>query len=292
MHTYKKAIREKDLVLSAELPLRPDMSAADVVRSATPLAANVDGILLTDNQYGQTHMSQIAAASLLLGAHFDPIVQLCCRNRNRIALISELLGMQALGVTSIMLIRGNKVPDGIVPRPKSVMDMQARQLIATAQTIKDDDHLGGDDFLVVASGTVHEPPPGWVAQELHAKGSAGAQVIITQLCFDVCLMKRYMAVLVAQKVVRELNVVVSLATLPSAEVATWLRDNRRRALIPDDVIERLAQAVDPEIEGVAICSEVMQQYAEIPGISGINLMTPGSLDTLVAAVSTSGLRAD
>ena len=105
-------------------------------------------------------------------------------------------------------------------------------------------------------------------------------------------MKRYMAVLVAQNVVRELNIVVSLATLPSAEVATWLRDNRRRALIPDDVIERLAQAVDPEIEGVAICVEAMQQYAEIPGISGINLMTPGSLDTLVAAVSTSGLRAD
>ena len=84
------------------------MSAPDVVADAQSLFANVDGIVLTDNQYGLTHMSTTAAASLLLGSAIDPIVQLSCRNRNRTALISELLGTRALGVTSVMLIEGAK----------------------------------------------------------------------------------------------------------------------------------------------------------------------------------------
>ncbi len=290
MNTYKEATRSKNFVLSAELPMHPNMSAVHTVRAATALATSVDGIVLTDNQYGQTHMSPIAAASLLLRRGVDPIVQLCCRNRNRTALVSELLGMRAIGVTSVLLIQGNKVPDGFEPRPRSVMDMQAKELISTAQTINLDEDLAGDDFLILAAGTVHDPQPGWQPEELEGKTTAGAQVIITQLCFDVEMLKRYMAYLVAQKLVHKMSFVISLATLPSADVAKWLRDNRRRALIPPDVIVRLEQSVDAEAEGVAICCELLQQYAEIPGVSGVNLITPGDPDTINAAVRDSGLR--
>ena len=269
--------------------MHPQSSAADAVSGAAALSACVDGVVLTDNQYGQTHMSPLAAASLLLEAGVDPIVQLCCRNRNRTALVSELLGMRAIGVTSVMLIQGNKVPDGFEPRPRSVMDMQAKELISTAQTINLDEDLAGEDFLIIASGTVHDPQPGWQPEELVGKTSAGAQVIITQLCFDVEMLKRYMAYLVAQKLVHQMSFVISLATLPSADVARWLRDNRRRALIPPDIIKRLEQSVDGEAEGVAICSELLRQYAEIPGISGVNLISPGDPGTIAAAVRDSGL---
>lgn len=276
-------------MLSAELPLLPDMTAQDVVASGQLLAADVDGVLLTDNEYGQTHMSPTIAATLLKANHIDPIVQLSCRNRNRIALLSELLGLRALGVTSVMLIQGNKVPKEFMPRPKSVMDMHAKELIATARMINEDEKIDGR-FHILASGTVHDPQPGWRSEELHAKADAGAQTILTQLCFDMEILKRYMKNLVEQRYLHKANVVVSLGTLPDANTARQMRDTRRRALIPMEIINRLDQSADSEAEGVSICSELIQQCSEIPGVSGVNLVTAGSLDTISAAVTASGLR--
>lgn len=292
MNTYHQAFAEKEFVLSAELPLKPSMSAPDVVADAQSLFANVDGIVLTDNQYGLTHMSTTAAASLLLGSAIDPIVQLSCRNRNRTALISELLGTRALGVTSVMLIEGAKVPKGFEPRPKSVLDMNTKELIATAKLINEDENVSGENFLIVTSGTAHHPQVGWEPEELIAKADAGATIIMTQLCFDVDLLKRYMSNLVAKRMTHRVQFIVSLATLPSASIAEFLRDNRRRALIPPAVIKRLTQSADAEAEGVAICSELLQRYAEIPGIRGANLMTLGAVDTIGAAIEASGVRSE
>jgi methylenetetrahydrofolate reductase (NADPH) len=290
LNTYLQAFAEREFVLSAELPLKPGMSATDVVADAGSLFENVDGVVLTDNQYGVTHMSTTAAASLLIGSGIDPIVQLSCRNRNRTALVSELLGTRALGVTSLLLIEGAKVPKGFEPRPKSVLDMNTKELIATAQLINEDEKISGEDAQIITTGTVHQPQPGWEPEEMNAKADAGATIIVTQLCFDADLLRRYMSALVAKKMTHRLQFIVSLATLPSAHIAEFLRDNRRRALIPPAVIKRLQQSLDAEAEGVAICSELLQQYAEIPGIRGVNLMTLGSVDTIGSAVNASGIR--
>ena len=89
------------------------------------LRGYVDAILITDNQSGRIHMSTLAAGALLIDAGVDPIVQLSCRNRNRISLLSDLLGCLALGITSISLVRGDRVPDDFQPRPKAIMDVNA-----------------------------------------------------------------------------------------------------------------------------------------------------------------------
>ena len=264
------------------------MNADDVISGGRSLAGSVDGILLTDNEYGQTHMSTSIAAGLLLAKDVDPIVQLSCRNRNRIALLGELLGLRAMGVSSVMLIQGNKVPKEYLPRPKSVMDMHAKELIATASMINDDEKIAGS-FHILASGTVHDPQPGWRSEELHAKTAAGAQTILTQLCFDVELLKRYMQNLAEQRFLHQANVIVSLGTLTDAGTAKMMRDTRRRALIPAETVDRLSQARDPQAEGVAICAELMQQYAEIPGVSGVNLVTAGEIELIGASIDASGL---
>jgi len=290
LNRYHQAYIERDFIFSAELPLKPNMSAPDVIADAQLLYENVDGIMLTDNQYGSTHMSTTAAASLLLGSAIDPILQLSCRNRNRTALISELLGARALGVSSVMLIEGVKVPKGFEPRPKSVLDMSTKDLIATAALINSDENLSGPKLNIISSGTVHSPQPGWQPEELTAKADAGATSVISQLCFDVDLLKRYMSNLVAKRMTHRMQFIVSLATLPSARIAEFMRDNRRRALIPPEVIKRLEQSADAESEGVAICSELLQQYEEIPGVRGVNIMTLGSVDTIGAAIQASGIR--
>ena len=96
--------------------------------------------------------------------------------------------------------------------------------------------------------------------------------------------------MVAKRMTHRMQFIISLATLPSARIAEFMRDNRRRALIPPEVIKRLEQSADAESEGVAICSELLQQYEEIPGVRGVNITTLGSVDTIGAAIQASGLR--
>tara|TARA_B100002003_G_C14156493_1_gene556910 strand:+ start:1930 stop:2811 length:882 start_codon:yes stop_codon:yes gene_type:complete len=289
LSAFYEACVSKELVVTAELPLLPDATASTVIADAKSLSTHVDGLLLTDNQYGQVHMSPMAAAGFLIGAGLDPIVQLSCRNRNRIALISEILGFRAMGVSSLMLIQGTKVPKNYQPRPAAVMDMQPRELIATAKLINEDDGLGRHEFLIAASGTIHDRKAAPQQEELLAKANAGARLIITQICFDIELLKRYISDLVSRKLTHRLQIFISLAAPPSAAKASFLRDNRRRALVPDAIIRRLEQSVDAEAEGVAIASELIQQYAEIPGVTGINLVPVDSLETAKSAIELSGV---
>ena len=130
---FRDALASKDFVITAELPLTPDATEKSLVDDATMLEGCVDGILLTDNQYGRPHMAPSSAASILLRNSFDPIVQISCRNRNRIALLGELLGARAIGVDTLVLVRGSKLPNSYKPRPKAVMDMDAKELIVTAK---------------------------------------------------------------------------------------------------------------------------------------------------------------
>lgn len=288
--SFKGALRSKNFVVTAELPLTPDSTSETMLADARLLRDSVDGYLLTDNQYGQPHMAPSMAASILLNNGFDPILQLSCRNRNRIALIGELLGARAIGVDSLMLVRGSIIPEGYKPRPKAVMDTDAKDLIATAKMINEDEKLGAsNDFLIGTSATVHDPAPDWYPEELLAKVDSGAQLIITQVCFNTEVLRHYMDFLVSQKLVRRVSVIVSIAVILSAELAVWLRDNQRRAIVPDTIIERLRQAADPAQEGIDLCAGIVQEIADIPGVSGLNFAAAGNLDTIPRILAISGV---
>ena len=288
--SFRDALASKDFVVTAELPLTPDATAKSLVEDATMLKGCMDGILLTDNQYGRPHMAPSAAAGILLANGFDPIVQLSCRNRNRIALLGELLGARATGVKTLMLVRGSKLPIAYKPRPKAVMDMDEKELIVTAKKINDDENLNPETgFLIATSATVHDPEPGWHPEELIAKTDAGAQLIITQLCLDTDILRRYMDFLVQQNLVRRLNVIVSVAVVLSAEIAEWLRGTRRRAIVPQAVIDRLNKAKDPEKEGIEACSEMLREIATIPGVSGVNFVAAGNLGMIPDIIGRSGV---
>jgi methylenetetrahydrofolate reductase (NADPH) len=291
LNTFKEANRSKDFSLSSEIFLKPETNA-EMIREASALLRDcVDGILITDNQFGQLHMSTLAAAALLVQNGVDPIVQLACRNRNRIALLSDLLGAAALGVTSLVLIRGNRVPDGFNPRPKAVLDLDATELIATASKLKSDDRLHSlPEFFIGGLVTAHAPKPGWNPQKLRKKVDAGAQFVQSNVCMDIPLLQTYMKRLVATGLLRRISVFVSLAIPGSANDARWLRDNRPNIRIPASLIRRIEQAADAEQESVSICAEHLQQLAEIPGISGAHLVATRNLATIPAAIQASGLR--
>lgn len=290
MKTFKDAVRENDFAVSAEIYLRPETDADALRVQAAVLKDAVDGILLTDNQYGQLHMSTTAAASILLDYGVDPILQLTCRNRNRIALLSDLLGAGALGVSSLLLVAGERAPEQFQPRPKPVMDLSATELIRTATTMKIDEKLTRNpDFFVGGLVTPVMPKPSWEAKQLREKIDAGAQFVQTHICMDIELLRRYLKHLVANKLIQRTSVIVSVAVLGSAEDERWLRENRPNVMVPDGIGERIENAGNPREEGIHICSETIRALREIPGLAGVNIMAARDLSAIPEVIQAAGL---
>lgn len=290
MKTFKDAVRRKDFAVSAELFLRPETDIDSLKTQADVLADTVDGILLTDNRYGQLHMSPLAAASILLGMGVDPVVQLASRNRNRIALLSDLLGAGAIGVTSLLLIAGERAPKDLQPRPKQVLDLSATELILTANTIKNDEKLANPpDFLIGGVVTPIIPRPNWKPNKLLEKIAAGAQFVQTHTCMNLEVLRSYAKCLVEKKFIQRTSIIVSVAVLESAEDATWLRERRPNVMLPDAVIERLRNSREPKEEGIRICAETIMALQDIPGVDGVSIMATRDLSSIPRALRAAGL---
>jgi len=255
MKIFQDELRKRNFVVTAECFLKPETDAESICLQADALRDSVDGVVLTDHQYGQTHLNTIAAARLVLDSGLDPIVQMSCRNRNRLALIADLLGAAALGVSSVLLIRGSRVPSALSPRPKAVMDMTVADLIATASMLKTDERLGAAaDLFIGSTMTAHSPKPGWVPEKLTRKIDAGAQFIVTHGNMDVDALRAHVSHLIGAGLTRRASIIASTFILTSADDARWLRDNRANNEIPDSIVQRLEKANDPREEGLAICA--------------------------------------
>jgi methylenetetrahydrofolate reductase (NADPH) len=281
--SFSKAVQGASFAIAAELTLRRDSTAADVQRQADELGRYVDGIQVTDNPYGWVQMSALSASAILIDHGVDPVPVLTCRDRNRLALESDLLGLRALGVTSLMLMRGHRVPKDHIMPAAPVFDLAGRELISLAASLD-------SGFFIGTGARVFRPGSKWRADSLTTRSAAGAGFVQTQLCFNMGILRRYMERFVAAESTRDFPVMVSLSPLPSATTARWVKKNMSDSRIPDALIKRLEDAGDPENEGIAICAELIQEISEIPGVSGVNLMTTGDPKAIPAAIRASGLR--
>jgi len=285
MNTFREAVAKRDFVITAEGFLKPETDADAIRIQADLLRDHVDAVLLTDNQFGALHLSTVAAARLMVDNDLDPIVQLSCRNRNRISLLADLLGAASMGVSSVMLLRGNRIPANVESRPKPVLDVSANELIAIAAGLKTDERLPDLPDLYIGGTTApHEPKADWEPRKLLERTDAGAEFFITFTCMDTELLRRYMKRLVATKMTRKAAFIVSLTIFSTAAEARWMRDNRPNVLIPDSVVERLDNAIDPRREGLAICAEQLSELALIPGVSGANIMATTDLAAIPEAI--------
>ncbi len=287
--TFKDSLKTKDFVVTAHVNLADVPDAETLLRQGVILRPAVDAVQLPDS--AQLQMSGVAAAALLIQQGIDPIVHMNCRDRNRIALHKDLIGAAALGVTSILVMRGKKIPDRKKLGVRVVFDIQALEFMAYVQSLKQDEDTSlVSEFLVGANAEIFDPEDDWTPKNLIRKCDAGANFIQSQICFDLDVARKYMARIVASKLTHRASFIMALAPLPSADVARWVRDNVKGALVPEPIIERLEGARDPEREGIEICAELMQELATIPGVSGANLVTLGKLETIPAAIEASGVR--
>ncbi len=287
--TFKDSLKTKDFVVTAHVNLAEAPDAESLLRQGEILRPAVDAVQLSDST--EMHMSGVAAAALLIQQGIDPIVHMNCRDRNRIALHKDLIGAAALGVTSVLVMRGKKIPDIKKLGVRTVFDIPALEFMAYVQSLKqDEDTPLVSEFLVGANAEIFDPEADWTPKNLIRKCDAGANFVQLQICFDLDVARNYMARIVASKLTRKASFIMALAPLPSADVARWVRENVKGALVPEPIIERLQQASDPESEGIEICAELLQELATIPGVSGANLLTLGKLETIPAAINASGVR--
>ena len=298
MKTLREALQSEEFALTAELSLAPRQSVTAVIEQARILAVATDAVQIPDHRYARPHISNTAVAAHLIQHGMNPVVHMNCRDRNRIAVQSDLLAAQSLGVSNLLLRRGSPLPADHQPRSTGVFDLGAIDLIATAALIRDVEALPGGQlpdtprFYIGAMATAFEPAEDWLPEKLLSKADAGAQFIQLQLCLDADVLRAYMRRLVAARLTWRCQVLVGLAALPSAEAARELRNNLPDSIIPASVVRRLEQARNPENEGIRICAELIQEVAEIPGVAGANLMTPGAPEAISAAIRASGIRED
>jgi len=287
--TFQDALKTKDFVVTAHVKLAEAPDAESLLRQGEILRPVVDAVQLTDST--QMHMSGIAAAALLLQQGIDPIVHMNCRDRNRIALQKDLIGAAALGVTSVLVMRGKEIPDSKKLGVRNVFDTPALELMAYIQSLKQGENASlAYDIHVGVNAELFDPDTDWTPKNLIRKCDAGTNFVQLQICFDMGVLRNYMARIVASKLTRRVSFIVALSPLPTADAARWVRDNVKGALVPASIIERMEQASDPECEGIEICAELLQELATIPGVSGANLLALGELETIPATINASGVR--
>lgn len=287
-------LRGGEFVVTAEITPPVSTDPAEFLRRALPLKGLAAAVNVTDGAGAKVHLSSLAAAHFLVQSGIEPIFQMTCRDRNRLALQGDLLGAAALGIHNILVLAGDDPKAGDQPEAKAVFDVDSRGLIAMAHGMRRDGKLpsgtaieGKFNVVIGAADIPVDPEPGWEPKGLAAKVAAGADFVQTQFCMDLGVVRRYAARLLECGI--KVPMLIGVAPIPSARSARWMREKLYGTRIPDETIERLDKAADPKREGRQICVEVLRGLAGIPGVAGAHVMAPMNFAEIPAAIAESGV---
>ena len=284
--------------VTAELNPPDSADPGAVYDRALVLAEVCDGINATDASGANVHMSSVGICALLTRAGYEPIMQVSCRDRNRIAIQGDLLGAAAMGVRNVLCLTGDGVQTGDQPGAKPVFDLDSISLLRTARTLRDDGHfLSGRKlevqprFFLGGASNPFVPPYDYRPHRLAKKVEAGADFIQTQYCFDLPRLEEFMDSIVQMGLNDLVYILVGVGPLRSAKAAEWMRSNVPGVIIPDLIIERL-KGVEPgkqKAEGKKICVEIIQQVREIDGVCGVHLMAYRQEELVAEIIEEAGL---
>jgi methylenetetrahydrofolate reductase (NADPH) len=285
------ALSKKTTVVTAEIV--PPLSGAPdrLLAEAEPLRNRVHAINVTDAAAGRTTMSSLAAAAILAAHGHVPILQLTCRDRNRIALAGDLLGAAALGIRNLLVLTGDALENSDQPDARPVFDLSATALLELASRLATDGTLpsgrpvdAAPRFFLGAADTPRMPGKTWTSAPLWNKINAGAQFIQTQFCFDLTIAAAYAARLREEGLTDRAALIVGIGPIPSARSAQWMNANLYGVHVPDTLVARLQGASDPEAEGIEICAEIIAGLQSLPGVAGVHIMAPARGTAAIARV--------
>jgi methylenetetrahydrofolate reductase (NADPH) len=252
-----------------------------ILAQAAHLAPYVHAVNVPDGTGANPHVSGLAASALLVRAGVEPVMHLACRDRNRIALQSDLLGAAALGIHNVFLVTGDDVTAGDHPGARRVFDLDSVQALAMAARLRDEGvYLSGrrlsdrPSFLLGAACNPFAPPYEGRVGRLAKKLAAGAQFIQTQYCFDPARLDRFMAAVRDRGLDERIPILVGVGPLRSAATAEFLDRRVPGVHVPPALVARIrgVSASKQEEEGLRICIDTIRQVCAIAGVRGIHLM--------------------
>jgi methylenetetrahydrofolate reductase (NADPH) len=285
-----------EFVITAEItpPVSTDLSG--FVSRAVALKNLATAVNVTDGAGARVHVSSLVAAHFLIENGVEPIVQMTCRDRNRLALQSDLLGALALGVRNFLALVGDDLAAGDQPEAKPVFDLGSRTLLEMANRMRGERRLpsgteiqGAVNLVLGGADMPIDPPADWEPKGLIAKADAGADFVQTQFCMDTAVVRRYAARLLDLGLAQRLPILIGVAPIPSARAARWMREKLYGTVIPDETVQRLATAADAQAAGRKICVEILQELAETPGIAGAHIMAPNNFGAIPSVIADSGV---
>ena len=292
----ERILRRGEFAVTAELNPPDSANPEEVYERAAVFDGWVDGINAVDASGANCHMSSVGICALLTRMGYAPIMQIACRDRNRIAIQGDVLGASAMGVANILCLTGDGVQAGDQPGAKPVFDLDCMSLLETIRTMRDDaKFLSGRKLttppavFLGAAINPFAPPFDFRPHRLAKKIAAGAQFVQSQYCYDVSMLREYMKRVRDMGLTENCFVLCGVGPLASARTAKWMRSNVPGVHIPDAIIARLEGAEKQKEEGKRLCIDIINEVKEIEGISGIHMMAYRQEELVAEIVHESGV---
>ncbi len=304
----ERVLRSGAFAVTAELG-PPKNADAEVIRQKAGLLAGwVDAANITDNQTAIVRMSSIGAAALARQAGLEPVMQMTCRDRNRLGMQSDLLGAYALGLRNVLCLTGDHQTFGNHPQAKNVHDLDSVQLVQMVVGLRDQRRFQcGDEikgvhprFFVGAAENPFGDPFEWRPLRLGKKAKAGADFIQTQMIYNVPKFREFMRRVVDLGVHQQTHILAGVGPLKTPGAAKYMRDQVPGMDVPDEVVERMeaagrglddkpARAAAWRAEGIRICVDLIQQMRAIDGVAGVHIMAIEWEEAVETIVEAAGL---
>ncbi len=267
--------------VAAELSPPRGVNLDAIARDARTLKGYVDAVNATDNQAATVRMASIPVSTLLLQHGLEPVVQMTCRDRNRLAIQADLLGAAALGLRNLLCLSGDHGRWGDHPAAKNVYDLDSIHLLHIVRNMVEPGCLDNGrrlspapQFFIGAAANPFAPPYEYRPLRLAKKVAAGARFVQTQLIYNVQRFRDFMARVRDLGLDQRIHLLAGVGPIKSAEQAKYMASQVAGMDVPEAVVARMAKtpkAGQPE-EGIRICSEIIEQVREIAGVAGIHIM--------------------
>ena len=276
----EKLLRKGEFVVTSELGPPRGASREDVEKKAELLKGYADAFNLTDCQTAMVRLSSIASGAILLDMGMEPVVQMTCRDRNRIAMQSDILGAASLGMKNLLCLTGDHQCFGDHPEAKGVFDLDSINQLDMFRQMRDEkkfqsgEELKSEEpklFLGAAENPFADPFQ-YRAARLAKKVKAGADFIQTQIIYNVEKFEEWMSMVRAMGLHEKVSILAGVTPIRSLGMAKYMKKNVPGMDVPDEIIKRLEGAEKKKAEGINICLEVIERVRKIEGVSGVHIM--------------------